>query len=39
MAPVSIKDVGEWLQGLGLGRYEAKFREHELRSTRTFCRN
>ncbi len=30
MAPVSIKDVGEWLQGLGLGRYEAKFREHEI---------
>ena len=30
MAPGSINDIGEWLQGLGLGRYEASFREHEI---------
>ncbi len=30
MVTATIKDVGDWLQGLGLGRYEAKFREHEI---------
>ena len=23
-------DVGEWLKGIGLGQYEAIFREHEI---------
>ena len=23
-------DLGEWLKGLGLGQYEATFREHEI---------
>jgi len=23
-------DVGEWLKGIGLGQYEATFREHEI---------
>ncbi len=23
-------DLGEWLRGLGLGQYEATFREHEI---------
>ena len=23
-------DVGEWLKGIGLGQYEARFREHEI---------
>ena len=23
-------DVAEWLKGLGLGQYEATFREHEI---------
>jgi hypothetical protein len=23
-------DVGEWLKGVGLGQYEATFREHEI---------
>ena len=23
-------DVGEWLRGLGLGRYETVFREHAI---------
>ena len=23
-------DLGEWLKGLGLGQYEARFREHEI---------
>jgi hypothetical protein len=28
--------VGEWLKGIGLGQYEATFREHI--STSTSCR-
>ena len=30
MVPGSINDIGEWLHGLGLGHYEANFREHEI---------
>src|SRR5580693_6187644 len=26
----AIMDVGEWLRGLGLGRYEEKFRENKI---------
>jgi hypothetical protein len=27
---VAAMDLGEWLKGLGLGQYEATFREHEI---------
>ena len=30
MVASGIKDIGEWLQGLGLGRYEVNFREHDI---------
>jgi len=30
MANAGIQDLGEWLQGLGLGRYEATFRAHAI---------